>query len=227
MSDTSSPTTPPPAESVPRTTTGEIKDQSPTTLLAEPETPKPTEGDKPKDDKSLLNEETPEDKKAPDKYDFKLPDGAAVDEKVMDEAKGIFKDLGLNNKDAQRLVDFYVARTQEVAEAPHKLWNDTQRAWQDEVKADKELGGKLPEVRSTVARAIDGLGDPKLAADFRKAMDITGAGNNPAFVKAFYRLAQQVTEGKAVTGNGPAATGQAAPDARPRTSASAIYPNLP
>ena len=56
------------------------RDQSPTTLLAEPETPKPTEGEKPKDDKSLLNEETPEDKKVPDKYDFKLPDGATVDE---------------------------------------------------------------------------------------------------------------------------------------------------
>ena len=145
----------------------------------------------------------------------------------MTEASKIFKDLGLGQTGAQKLVDFYVNKMQEVASAPVKLWEDTQKQWQSEIKNDKDLGPRLAEVRTTVARAIDGLGDPALAAEFRKAMDITGAGNNPAFVRAFYKLAQQVTEGHAVAGRGPSPAGQKAPGEKPPSVAAAIYPNHP
>ena len=67
--------------------------------------------------------------------------------------------------------------------------------------------------------------DP-LAAEFRKAMDVTGAGNNPAFIRAFYKLAQKVTEGHIVTNGKPSPLGQTAPDAAPKSASGTFYPNL-
>ena len=208
-----------------RTETGEIKDQTPPTPT---ETPKePTE--KP----SLLNEKTPDEKKAeapkgaPEKYDFKLPEGLELDDATTKEVDELFRGLDLGNEAGQKLIEFYQKKATEVAEAPYKLWADTQQKWIEELKADPNLGGRLPEVKNTVAKAIDGLGDEKLAAEFRAAMDYTGAGNNPAFVRAFYKLAQMVTERSHVPGNGPAGTGQS-PDRgpRPTSAGKALYPNL-
>ena len=175
-------------------------------------------------DKSLLNQD---DKKpdaalgAPEKYEpFTAPEGFEIDETVIGEASGLFKELGLPQAAAQKLVDFYAKQSLDAAEAPIKFYKDMQDKWITEIKADPEIGGKLDNVRATVGRAIDGLGDPKLAADFRAAMDLTGAGNNPAFIRAFYKLAQKVTEGAHVGGQprGPE---------KPRSAAQAIYPNLP
>lgn len=230
MSETQ-PTNP---EGVDRTETGEIKDQSPPTTptitepKAEPkkEEASPTEAKKEKP--SLLNDKEGEHGGAPEKYeDFKVPEGFTLDGEVATEAGAIFKDLNLSQAAAQRLVDFYVGKTKEAADAPFKLWQDTQERWIGEAKADKEIGGKLPEVKQVVSRAIDSLGDPALAQSFREAMDITGAGNHPAFIKAFYKLAQKVTEGTHVAGGGPSPAGQKRPGSQPETAAKALYPTLP
>ena len=172
-------------------------------------------------DTSLVNEKTPQTPEgAPESYsDFKFPEGFESNDEILNEAKGLFKDLNLAQGNAQRLIDLYSKVSQQSAEAPFKLWQETQQRWVDEVKASPDIGGKLDQVRSTISKAIDGLGDSKLAADFREAMDYTGAGNNPAFIRAFYALAQKVTEGGPISGN--------VPRAKPATAASAMYPNLP
>jgi hypothetical protein len=182
----------------------------------------------PADGTSLLNKDS---KAAPDGApeayaDFRVPEGFALDEEVSKEAGALFKGLNLSQDQAQSLVDFYTKQTREAFEAPFNAWKDTQDKWISEVKADPEIGGRLDQVKATVSRAIDGLGDPKLAADFRQAMDYTGAGNNPAFIRAFYKLAQKVTEGGAVQGRNPSAFGQKEPGAAPPSTAKALYPNL-
>lgn len=182
--------------------------------------------------KSLLNQDAPKPDAAtgaPEKYEaFTVPDGFTLDEAVATEAGTLFKGMNLSQADGQKLVDFYAAKTVEAAQAPFKAWKDTQEAWTADIKADPELGPKLDVVRATVAKAIDGLGDPKLASDFREAMDYTGAGNNPAFIKAFYRLSQKLTEGTHVAGRGPSPHGQTPTGQNARPSlAAAIYPNLP
>jgi hypothetical protein len=211
---------------VARTETGEI---------AEPETSTTTETKQ--EDGTFQPKETSEKKEgslinegpdgAPEAYaDFKVPDGFTLDPEVSKEAGTIFKDLNLTQDSAQRLVDFYVSKTQEAAQQPFKTWENMQKEWRDAVAKDTEIGGKLAEVKTTVSRAIDSLGDAKLASDFREAMDITGAGNHPAFVKAFYRLARQVTEGGHVQGGKPSPLGQQAPGER-RSLAQNLYPSLP
>lgn len=219
-----------------RTPTGEIKDQTTTTPTStEAPSPTPTEPkpSEPSTKPSLANEKPadakPEPTGAPKEYEaFKVPEGFEMPEETTKEVTGLFKDLNLSQEQGQKLIDYYAKQSQEAVEAPYKLWEKTQEEWQNKVRLDPEIGPKLNEVRTTISKAIDGMGDAKLANEFRDAMDYTGAGNNLAFIKAFYRLAQMVTEGGHVSGTGPSKFGQSAPGTAERpTAARALYPNLP
>lgn len=221
--------TPDPA-GVTRTPTGDIASQQQTTN-PEATTPQtsttaetPTLINEPTE--SLVNQKTAEGG-APETYaQFNVPQGYELDSKVMEQATPMFKAMGLNQENAQKLVDFYITQTMESANEPYKVWNDMQTKWVNEVKQDPILGPRLNEVRTTISRAIDGMNDPKLAKEFREAMDYTGAGNHPAFIRAFYKLAQAVTEGRHIVGNGPSPAGQGRPGEVP-SAAKAMYPNLP
>ncbi len=120
----------------------------------------------------------------------------------------------------------------DAAKGPAADYEALRTDWQSKTKSDPDMsaavsGGKtgLDAVKLDIGRALNTL-DPKLTSDFKAAMDLTGAGDHPAFVKALWRLSQFVTEGKHVAGSGPSTQGQKAPDAKPRSVASAMYPNL-
>lgn len=209
----------------PAVTGGSPTDSSTTKPAAGSDTGQIQESKTP-DKPSLLNEPAKEEPKAaagaPEKYeDFKLPEGFELDADRAGEATAVFKELGLPQEGAQRLIDLYSKNIQEAIDAPFKLWNETQERWVNEVKADPEIGGKLDLVRQTISKAVDGLGDPNLANAFRSAMDATGAGNNPAFIRAFYKMAQRLTEGTHVSGQ-PAKSSSTPPSA-----AKALFPDLP
>lgn len=180
---------------------------------------------------SLLNEkgEAVSPHGAPEAYaDFTAPEGVELDKETVGEAQTLFKELDLSQPAAQKLVDFFNAKIAKVAEAPFEAYRTMRKEWQDSVKADSEIGGgKFDQVKATIGRTLDSVfqGDPAGRQAFREAMDLTGAGDNPAFVRAFYRLAQKAGEGTSVRGGGPAPTGQS--DGTRRTGASAMYPNLP
>jgi len=217
---------------VARTATGEIASQTQTPAAATTaQTTTTKEGQPPEQKPSVLNDGAPaaaaEVIGAPEAYaDYTVPDGYTLDKEVATEANAMFKSMNLTQEQAQKLVDFYTAKTTESANAPYEAWNNMQEEWVNQVKADPELGSRLNEVKTTIGRALDGLGDAKLTKEFREAMDFTGAGNHPAFIRAFYRLAQKVTEGRHVAGNGPSAASQNQRQERP-SAAGAMYPNLP
>src|SRR5262245_19858938 len=221
----------PAPEGIERTETGEIKDQSPS-LLTTPTTEATTEtsGQKSEpptepDGKSLLTQEPAKAQGAPEKYEaFKVPDGFEITEAANKEIDALFKGLGLSQEAGQKLVDFYAAKTAEAANAPYDMYNQMRKGWQDEVKG--RYGSKLSsDVLPTISRALDTLGDAKLVQGCKDAMDLTGAGDNPAFIDLFYRMAQRLSEGSPVRGNGPVKEGQRAPGT-PRTAAQAMYPHL-
>jgi antitoxin component of RelBE/YafQ-DinJ toxin-antitoxin module len=168
---------------------------------------------------------------APEKYeDYKVPDGYTLDTEVRTKADGIFKGMGLTQKEAQSLVDFYIAETKEVFEAPFKAYNDMKEQWRQDALNHPELKGKLAkdgDVQTRISRALSQMNDAPLEAEFRQMMELTAAGNHPAFIRVLYNLAKQVTEGSHVAGRGPSEVGQSAPGktAQPST-AQAIYPHL-
>ena len=224
-----------------RTPTGEIKDQQTSTTPASTTTTTPATTDTPakttepaaavKDDKSLLNKDDKAKDAAkpvvPEKYEFKAPEGYEIDAKFMEQATPVLKELGLSNDQAQKLVNLQIEREKAIAEAPYNLYQETRSKWREDIVKDPTLGdgsNLKPEVRASISHAIDSLPN---AAAFRQVMDMTGAGDNPEFVKAFAHIAKQLGEGTAVKGGGPSGLGQRAPGAKPASAAAALYPNLP
>lgn len=149
--------------------------------------------------------------------DFRLPEGATIDPESLGEARRLFADAGLPQDQAQKFVDLAVSREQAAAARGVQAFVDLQTKWVSEIKADPEIGGaRLEASMAQAARAIDRLGVPGL----KEALNLTGAGNNPAIVKAFVRLGQMVSEDRFAPGR----------DAAPRPSrspAETIYDGNP
>jgi hypothetical protein len=164
--------------------------------------------------------------------DFKAPEGAELDKATMEKALPVFKDLGLNKDQAQKLVDFYSSISKSAGEDIVNSALTERKEWKDKLTNDPDIGGaKLPQTKATINKALDSILSKADAIAFREAMDYTGAGDHPAFAKAIFKLASLLTETPArdhVNGNGPTKEGQSASGTAARPSiASAIYPNLP
>lgn len=220
-----------------RTETGEIKDQQGTQATTSTEASKEQTSTKDQSNQSSDGTKTEtkaetkatEPGKVPDKYEFKAPEGFEIDAKVIEDATPVFKELGLTNEQGQKLMDLYAKHSRESAEAPYKQYETMRNSWRDEIAKNASLGngkdGLSDAARANIARAIDSVGDAKAVSALKEALDITGAGDNPAIVAAFNTLGKLLSEGTMVRAGSPAPV--KAPGSGPRTAASAIYPNLP
>ena len=227
-----------------RSPTGEILDQSlattppaPSETLTPSSTPTPDAPQPPADPAKTPDAPVPPAKTdapgVPDKYEFKAPDNYTLDPAAYEAAIPVFKELGLTNDQAQKLIDIQVARELALAKAPEAAVTAMRTDWQTKVKADPDMvkatsGGKtgMDAVMLDIARAKNAL-PADLRAEFSEAMNLTGAGDHPAVVKALWKLAQYVTEGSHVAGKGPSAEGQQKPGTNTRpTAAEAMYPGL-
>lgn len=218
----------------PTTTTETKTEPTPSTeTKVEPKVEAPKPGETLLTDKKETKEETKP--AAPEAYaDFKAPEGHTLDKATIDKATPIFKELGLSQDAAQKLVDLYAAQQIEAAKAPGATYEALRTDWRSKVNADPEIKayateGKtgLDAIKVDIGRALGTL-DPTLATEFKAAMDLTGAGDHPAFVKAFWKLSQGITEGKHVAGRGPSPQGQRDPSkAEKPTAAQAMYPTNP
>ena len=153
---------------------------------------------------------------APEVYeDFKLPEGVTFDEGALESFKGMAKELNIPQDKAQALVDLVGPKIAEQMQAPYKAWTETQAKWTEEVKADPEFGGA--DFKEKIGMAIAPIFQPgpsnpicKTAADvkeLKQALSFTGAGNNPAVVRAFARLGRAMSEPGAFSGR-PINSGQ-------------------
>jgi len=205
-----------------RTPDGTLKDQSTSTSTSTAE-PK-------KDDGATVSKSDAAKSGAPEKYDaFSAPEGRTLDAALVDKATPIFKELGLDQASAQRLVDFFNETVGDQATAMKKVMDATRDGWVAEVKADKEMSGKLDQIGTDIGRLKDQIfgGDKAAREAFDNAMNLTGAGDHPAFVKTFWKIAKAMSEGSYVSGGGPSQHGQKPPGASSRPSlAAAMYPNL-
>lgn len=194
-----------------------------------PTTPPETPAKQPTEGKTSLTDPGATPAGAPETYaDFKAPDGFEINKEALDLAVPMFKELNLNQDQAQKLIDFYAKTSAEAANAPLKFYQDMQVDWQ---KQSAERFGKAiepgGEIVTEFAKAIDGHLPPSLAKSFRAALDFTGVGNHPDFIEGFRQFAKLLGEGTSVRGTNPSPLGQKAPDAAPKSLAQAMYPNLP
>lgn len=134
--------------------------------------------------------ETKEGEDAPAELDLskiEAPEGFEMDEESLKAAEPLFKELGLNQEQAQKLVGFYAERVAAQSEAAAGAMKETTQTWVSSIK--DEWGDKYDENVSVAAKAVQFGGD-----DLRDALNVTGAGNHPAVIKFFHRIGQQLSE---------------------------------
>lgn len=129
----------------------------------------------------------------PESYEFKMPDGVALDQAAATEFTAIAKELKLDQATAQKVADVGAKMAQRQAEAHATLVE----SWVEQVKTDKDIGGdKLNENLAVARKALETFGTPEL----RDVLNSTGLGNHPAVIKAFYKAGMAVSEDRMVTG---------------------------
>lgn len=151
---------------------------------------------------------------APEKYDFKLPEGVEADTETLGKFEGIARELKMNQEQAQALVDLYTTKATAAAEQSQKAWDDLRETWVTTAKADKEYGGQNFDASIGAAKtALKAFGTPEL----NDALTMSGMGDHPEVVRLLARVGKAIGEDKLKFGN--------AGNAAPKDAASIIYPN--
>lgn len=158
---------------------------------AEHDKSKPKEGDdKKKDDPA---DKVPED----GKYDLKMPDGVDLDTELADALGSDFKELGLTNAQAQKLVDKYIEVQQGRAQKQGETWAETISGWVDTAKSDKEIGGdKWDGTVTNARRAVETIGTPAL----KEYLNASGGGNHPELIRFMAKVGAMIREDNPASG---------------------------
>lgn len=153
---------------------------------------------------------------APETYaDFTMPDGIEVDSDLLEAVTPVFKDTGLSQIQAQKLIDVYASQIQAQDKAREDSYTQINQEWVNEAKSDKEIGGdNFNENVGMAKRAIDKFGTPALV----EVLNQTGLGNHPEFIRLLTRV------GKTIAEDDPGAASAAS--GKDRTPAEILYPEM-
>ena len=156
------------------------------------------------EEKKAAEEKAAAEKKAaevPETYeDFTLPEGMELDKVAMEAAIPVFKELGLTQEQAQKLVGLQTAQLTAAAEAQEAAWTKQNDDWRDASKADPEFGGaNLQENLSHVSRFMDGFGSDVI----RTMLEETGLGNRVEMLQMFASVGKAMGEDTIKTGGAP------------------------
>lgn len=167
-------------------TDGSADDQDSTLLGKDQQS---DEGDADKDDAGDKSE-------IPESYEFTLPEGQELDQGMVEAMTPVFKEVGLSQEQAQKLVDAYAPQVQRMVEAQHesaiKSFKETVDGWKTDTQ--KELGAEAKAKLALCSKAIDQFGTPKL----REVLNETGVGNHVELVNFMVKVGQLIAEDKFV-----------------------------
>jgi hypothetical protein len=154
-------------------------------------------------------------KAAPEKYEFKAPEGVTLDVELLGEFEGIAKELKLSQEDAQKVADLGAKLAQKFGTQQAAVAEQAKADWAAAATADTEFGGdKLTDNLAVAGKALDAFGTPA----FKALLVESGLGNHPEVIRVLYRAGKAISEDRMVTGGaGPATAAQ--------TTAKALYPN--
>lgn len=147
--------------------------------------------------------EKPADEKlaaAPEKYDFKAPEGKAFDEAVLNEFSTVAKELNLTQDAAQKMLD---KMAPSIAAQQQARIESVRAEWETSSRADKEFGGeKLTENLAVAKTFADKFSTPEL----KQLLNETGLGNHPEVIRLFYRAGKAISQDTFVGGRGTSST---------------------
>jgi len=148
-------------------------------------------------------------------YDLKMPEGVNVDTQMLAALGPEFKDLGLSNRDAQRLADKFIeTQTARLAKQAED-WAATTQGWVDQAKKDPEIGGaKWDATASTAAGVVERFGSDSL----REYLNASGAGNHPELIRLLAKVGAAIGEDEPAISENPRG-------GQKQDAASVLYPN--
>ena len=124
--------------------------------------------------------------------DFKLPDGINVDKNILAIATEQFKELGLNQKQAQGIIDLSPKVSEAVRNAQQQEWDTTTASWAREVRNDPEIGKNNFKKSLTRSERVLRRFDPE--GKLREFLVTTKAGNNPDMIRFLVNIDKAVAE---------------------------------
>jgi hypothetical protein len=131
----------------------------------------------------------------PEKYELAAPEGFTIDEDLLAAADPVFRELGLGNDQANKLMPLIPAFAEKLVAAQNDAHQAMAAGWAKEAKADKELGGaNWAETETLVARALDTFGAPE-GSEFRNLLNETKLGNHPEMIRMFRSIGEKIGEG--------------------------------
>lgn len=142
-----------------------------------------------------------EGKKTDEDYVLNVPDEHKdrVDEQLHDKFSDFCKEHGVPKEKAEEFLNAYLEREaefekdyeQQVQKAFIEKQNEQISKWEEEARADKEIGGqKFDESVQYAKRALDNYG----AEGVTEVLEQTGLGSHPAFIKMFAKIGQSISE---------------------------------
>jgi len=135
------------------------------------------------------------DKVVPEKYDLKLPDGSFLDQGRIDKVALHAKEYGLNNEQAQKLLESEHEAVSSYAQNLQKEFESQHKGWLEAIKNDKEIGGdSYQENIEQAHRVLKRFGNEA----FFKELETTKLGDHPELVRTFVRISKALSEDKLI-----------------------------
>jgi hypothetical protein len=140
----------------------------------------------------------------PEKYIFKVPEGMALDEKLVEKITPILKEGKVTQAVAQKLADAYADAAKEGQKAFEKMQEDNFNKFVDGLKAEtlKELGVNAKTELAAAARARDRFASKELITKLNQS----GLSNDKDMIKLFITVGKAISEHKVIEG-APAGAG--------------------
>jgi hypothetical protein len=132
---------------------------------------------------------------APEKYEFKAPEGREFDAELIANFSEVAKELNLSQEVAQKVLD---KMGPAVEQRQLQQIEQVRSQWADASRNDKEFGGeKLSENLAVAKKALDQFGTPEL----RTLLNTSGLGNHPDVIRFMYRAGKAISEDRYVGGD--------------------------
>ena len=139
---------------------------------------------------------------ATDSYaDFNLPEGIQPDTAMLEKAIPVFKDLGLTQEQAQKLVDLRAEQVQAETEQAVTSHNELIEQWLSDAKNDKQIGGDNWDQSLKLSQnAVNKFGTP----EFKTLLNDYGIGNHPEMIRVMANIGKLLDEDSPGSDNAPA-----------------------
>lgn len=139
--------------------------------------------DKVKKDPEPIQEQTP--------IELKIPENSALSDEDVDSVKELAKELSLDTKQAQALLDREDQIQKKMEEISVQDLKDKSEEWLKSARQDREIGrANFDKSLESAHQALKEFGSPEL----NELLNQTQLGNHPEVIRAFSKIGAMISD---------------------------------